>query len=103
MENCILAIRNLSHAATEIVSYLLLSGIFQNLLVNVENLHKFQNVSLQTNIQGLSKSLVELLRHPNPQIVIYSAGIIGNLTAISSKNKLAVFSANGIEVNCTPI
>ena len=50
------------------------------------------------NLQGLVRSLVELLREPDIQLVICSAGIIFNLTCNNQRNKLAVFNSGGLQV-----
>ena len=50
------------------------------------------------NLQGLVRSLVELLKEPDIQLLVCSAGIIFNLTCNNQRNKLAVFNSGGLQV-----
>ena len=53
---------------------------------------------MTTLSQGLVRSLVELLREPDLQLVICSAGIIMNLNCNNPRNKLVVFNSGGLQV-----
>ena len=50
------------------------------------------------NLQGLVRSLVELLKEQDIQLLVCSAGIIFNLTCNNQRNKLAVFNSGGLQV-----
>ena len=87
--HCVWALRNLSDAATNIVSFT------RRLSLQVAAGQSFE---FQGNLQGLVRSLVELLKSPDIQLVICSAGIIFNLTCNNQGNKRAVFGAGGLQV-----